>query len=54
VVNHLSDQLKAGAVRPVGEPATDRRGADSVLERVIKVADAAGSAQATGSDKTNQ
>lgn len=42
VVKHLTDQLKADAVRPVGEPATDRRGADSVIGGSIEVTYASG------------
>lgn len=37
VIAHLTDELKSGAVRPVGEPAADRRGADSVMSASVEV-----------------
>lgn len=37
VVQRIGDQLKAGAVRTVGSPATDRSGADSVVSGVVEV-----------------
>ncbi|MGH7551918.1 MAG: hypothetical protein ACREMQ_02695, partial [Longimicrobiales bacterium] len=36
-IERLSDDIRAGAMRPVGSPATERRGADSAMEGFVEI-----------------